>query len=573
MRDGRCCLNLPEVMETIATPERSARLVWRSLCSRLWLRYALMAVLLSALVVSLASVALTLEKRRYHERAIVATQDAAHQFEQQIRSVLGRADVVLRGVAVYYSDMVAAGAVDAVRLNRFLAGQQAGLPEISSLRVTDRAGIVRYGRDIPQDASVDLSDREYFRIARDNPGVGTIVSGPVFARITKKWVVITARRLDAPDGSFAGVAYANLPCEQLESILGSGMLGSHGAASVRMADLALVYRFPDTKGAIGSREVSSQLLDVIKANPDGGGYVAVTKLDGIERSNAYRRVQPYPLYVIVGLATDDYLGDWRNNLFVISGLAGLTLVVIWYSLFRVYLTQCRLRADVDKRTQIGHALEQVLAERTQLYAELEQRKNALEAVNATLEQKVAERTEELSRANLELERLARRDALTRVGNRLSADEHLREEFLRMKRTGVAYSLLMVDIDHFKLVNDTLGHGQGDRVLQRVAEILGHSCRATDFVARFGGEEFLVILPDTPVARAMLVAQKMRAAIEGADMAPVARVTVSIGVACAAPAQADETEALRAADRELYRAKEGGRNCVMGRVQKAAEIAD
>lgn len=178
-----------------------------------------------------------------------------------------------------------------------------------------------------------------------------------------------------------------------------------------------------------------------------------------------------------------------------------------------------------------------------------------------LEQQVAERTEALTSANKELERLAHHDALTGLQNRLAANDRLRFEFLRLKRTGNVYSVLMMDIDHFKRINDTYGHETGDHVLTQVGEILAEVTRETDFVARFGGEEFLVILPQTDAGGALEGAEKIRQTVNGRTFPSVGRVTLSIGVATAKAADANEDEAVRRADKALYRAKHGGRNTV------------
>ena len=196
-------------------------------------------------------------------------------------------------------------------------------------------------------------------------------------------------------------------------------------------------------------------------------------------------------------------------------------------------------------------------------ATLINRKQALEDANAHLEKKVEERTTELARANEELQFLARRDALTGMGNRLASMERLQAEFSRMKRTESSYATLMLDIDHFKRVNDTHGHATGDAVLREVAQLIRAAVRDTDFVGRTGGEEFLVLLPDTSLEEALLVAEKIRTAIAAKPQPPVGQVTISIGVAPAHPGDANQDTSVSAADAALYRAKEGGRNRVAG----------
>lgn len=168
---------------------------------------------------------------------------------------------------------------------------------------------------------------------------------------------------------------------------------------------------------------------------------------------------------------------------------------------------------------------------------------------------------ELMAANRELEQLARHDALTGLYNRLALNERIREEFLRMKRSGMRYAILLADVDHFKAVNDTFGHETGDAVLRQVGQLLEASARVTDFVARYGGEEFLLILPDTPLESAQRVAEKLCQAVAEAVHPVVGKVTLSIGVAAAGLEDESEDIALSSADLALYEAKASGRNCV------------
>ena len=167
----------------------------------------------------------------------------------------------------------------------------------------------------------------------------------------------------------------------------------------------------------------------------------------------------------------------------------------------------------------------------------------------------------------ELQRLARTDPLTEVLNRRQFFEVGLQEFSRARRYGNTLSLLMLDIDYFKVVNDTRGHPTGDRVLQRLAEIMSTVVREQDAVGRLGGEEFAVILPETELAGALASAERLRAAVEQAEIACatgdgyVVRVTVSIGVAASTADDASFEAVLARADKRLYAAKETGRNRV------------
>ena len=167
-----------------------------------------------------------------------------------------------------------------------------------------------------------------------------------------------------------------------------------------------------------------------------------------------------------------------------------------------------------------------------------------------------------------LQRAAMVDPLTQIANRRHFDSFLEKEWQRAMRSGQPLSLVVLDVDHFKLYNDTLGHPAGDACLQRVAgAIASHALRPTDLAARYGGEEFVLLFAETGAETAALMAESIRAHIESLRI-PHPRsttsewLTVSIGVATIHPHQLDNTESLFvAADRAMYVAKEGGRNQV------------
>jgi diguanylate cyclase (GGDEF)-like protein len=173
--------------------------------------------------------------------------------------------------------------------------------------------------------------------------------------------------------------------------------------------------------------------------------------------------------------------------------------------------------------------------------------------------------------------LSQVDALTALPNRRAFDDRLQREWSLACRSGRGLALLMIDIDHFKLLNDSLGHPEGDRRLRQVAAMLGEcATRASDLVARYGGEEFAAILPGTTAAQAEQLAEIMRAGVHSLDLATPAadgRVTISIGVGSIEPGRFAEDlgpEALLAcADAALYAAKHEGRNRVRGRMLDAA----
>jgi diguanylate cyclase (GGDEF)-like protein len=195
-------------------------------------------------------------------------------------------------------------------------------------------------------------------------------------------------------------------------------------------------------------------------------------------------------------------------------------------------------------------------------AELLRAKN--DELSAANEEKVR-LLEALGRQAEELERLSREDALTGLFNRRHVDEALALEWERASRFGRDLTVAVADIDHFKAVNDRFSHAAGDEVLRRVAELLRGGTRAVDVAGRWGGEEFVLLLVETPPERAAGLCEKLRAAVEAHDwsaVAPGLAVTLSLGVAGSGEA-ADPAALLAAADARLYEAKRAGRNRVVG----------
>lgn len=197
---------------------------------------------------------------------------------------------------------------------------------------------------------------------------------------------------------------------------------------------------------------------------------------------------------------------------------------------------------------------------------------ALERRGRDLEVAVMERTAELQKANAKLEELSIRDGLTGLLNRRALNQQLAHRHDLTLRYGNAYSVILLDIDHFKDYNDTLGHVQGDEALRTIASLLQSSVRTADSVYRYGGEEFLVEMPETGDDGVESVAERIRASIEGhgiphpeSSVGPV--VTVSVGYCSVTRHNLDRfsswTEAVEEADDALYRAKQGGRNRVTG----------
>lgn len=172
---------------------------------------------------------------------------------------------------------------------------------------------------------------------------------------------------------------------------------------------------------------------------------------------------------------------------------------------------------------------------------------------------------ENARLYKELETMATTDAVTGIYNHRAFQERLNEEVLRAERYGQPLSVIIMDVDHFKRVNDSYGHLEGDHVLREISSLFTQSFRKMDYIARYGGEEFAVILPHSPKEPSFQTADRVRKAVENASLIrsnPVAKITISMGVATFPEDGRDQKELLDRADQALYRAKQEGRNRVL-----------
>ncbi|HEY8510277.1 MAG TPA: diguanylate cyclase, partial [Steroidobacteraceae bacterium] len=226
-------------------------------------------------------------------------------------------------------------------------------------------------------------------------------------------------------------------------------------------------------------------------------------------------------------------------------------------------------ADLNLMQRLAEQLAQALAD-ARAFEELERYRR-------DLEERVAARTRQLEEANRENERLiaalaersralereTQEDPLTGIANRRAFSRRLKTELELARAVNRPLTIAVADLDHFKFVNDRLGHLIGDEVLRRSALIMRRICRATDLVARIGGEEFAFILPGMPLDAAMQFCEAVRHAVQSHDwqsVHPHLRVTLSIGIS-QWTGEADVDALLKAADARLYRAKHAGRNRV------------
>lgn len=180
-------------------------------------------------------------------------------------------------------------------------------------------------------------------------------------------------------------------------------------------------------------------------------------------------------------------------------------------------------------------------------------------------ERVLKLEKELTQAHRQMEILAMQDGLTGMFNRRAIEERARAELDLAKLKERPLSVIFLDIDHFKAINDQYGHSVGDHTLCHLTEILTMNLRQYDHIGRWGGEEFVVILPDTKISEAIIVAERMRVAIAetkfSLENGKTYQVQISLGVACTTGSYPSLAKLVDAADQAMYRAKQAGRNRV------------
>jgi len=220
--------------------------------------------------------------------------------------------------------------------------------------------------------------------------------------------------------------------------------------------------------------------------------------------------------------------------------------------------------DTMERSRDG-ATEPLLLALNGLFQQVSARNRELLLLNQSLEEKVEARTKDLSKANFKLEELANTDVLTGLPNRRHALYQLDEIWDTMVKNDMPLSCMMIDADHFKEINDTYGHDAGDTVLHELAKTLKYSVRNDDIVSRLGGDEFLIICPNTDQQGGLNVAETVRKSVSELRVPTSGEGcwvgSVSIGLAARTPEMSSYEDLIKAADNSVYKAKRAGKNCV------------
>lgn len=413
------------------------------------------------------------------------------------------------------------------RLKVLVAQEMGALKQLNSVALYDAQGDWIFSTNKHVSPNSSHADRAFFKHHRDNSDRGIFIGPAILSRATGVWVISVSRRIDHPDGSFAGVIAATLSLEHFLKLYRTMSVGQYGAISLTSSEGRLLVRYPFQEQDIGRDLSRAPIFSEYLRKMSSGTVDFVSNVDGIHRIYAFTRSDQYPLVTTVAVGQDEAMQAWwsqtRQSVAVVMVLLGLLITL-----------GRRLIADISHR---------IRAE-----ADLRTTQTTLIELNQTLEV------------------LASEDKLTGLANRRHFDQFLDIEFKRAKRQRSPLSLILIDVDFFKRYNDHYGHLAGDECLRIISQSIKQCVRRpADMTARYGGEEIAVVMPNTDESGARSVAEAILLGIAQARLehlsSPFGSVTASLGLATftAYDSEHDETSLIDLADRALYLAKSQGRN--------------
>lgn len=358
------------------------------------LRLGLSILILNVLVLVIVGLLLNKSCLLYKERACVSTQNLAKVLGDNIDNYIDKIDFCLSTIKYEAEKHLVAGKFNHRKMDSFIQLRHTLMPELTSLRIADAHGNVILGVGIVK--RVNIADRDYFLKLRNNPGAGLVIAKPLLSRMSGKWVLNIARRLDNPDGSFAGIVYAQLAIANFNKIFSKIDIGKSGTITLRDGDLGFIIRYPaslSSESMIGQKQIAPEFTKMLAVNRDAGTYFTPKSIiDNLPRTLSYLKTPHYPLYVVVGQATADYLEDWKSDsmssLFLVAAFIVTTLIAAWVLYCR---WQKQMMLTEELRKSKGE-LETRVVERT---AELYEKTIQLEEMNRTLEDRVQKSVTEL----------------------------------------------------------------------------------------------------------------------------------------------------------------------------------
>jgi diguanylate cyclase (GGDEF)-like protein len=441
------------------------------------------------------------------------------------------------------------------------------LPWIRSLSIVSKDGQVQCST-LNMLVGLNLSDRAYFKKAQETRDF--VFSDFLFAKSDRKPIVVAAYPVSAIARGEDALIVATVNLDWMSKTM-SNLGGRPGVSAVLVDSTGTVLAAPaDQASMIGRPLDTIPLLSAIAEKAMGSdqaeGSVSFVAADGSRRAVDFARIAGTGSRLIVSI--DEARVSAVINREIRTAYLQLGFVCLFVLLGaliaaeKLIIQPIEMLAAMAKR--FGQGDWSVRAARNRLPAEFVPLARAFNAMAAQL----TEREHELVATNDRLTVMASIDMLSGLANRRGFQSRLDFEWLKAQQYGSELSLLMIDVDHFKLFNDTYGHPEGDVCLSRLGETLAAIAAETQgFAGRYGGEEFCLLLPNTDSSRALEIGEMVRAAVQNLAMphctSSYEAVTVSVGVACTKPNDTQQPgDLIEAADAALYAAKHRGRNAVV-----------
>jgi diguanylate cyclase (GGDEF)-like protein len=526
-------------------------------------RLALLALILVApLMLERARSLETTRAKQVTAASIEFTALAQHAADSQ-REVISSVETMLKAAA--YIRASAGGVTHSCDMLR--ASLPVNMPWISSMMIAGNDGHVQCATR-NELVGLDLSERVYFKKAREIRGF--VFSDFLFSISNDRPIVMGAYPVSAINTDSDAVIVAGVNLDWMSKIMGN--FGSRaGISAVLIDSTGIVLAAPADQASMIGRALDtvpllSSIADKAIGSEQSEGSLSFTAADGTKRVVDFVRIAGTESRLIVSI--DESKVSAAINREIRTAYLQLGFVCLFVLLGaliaaeKLIISPIEMMAAMAKR--FGQGDWSVRATPSRLPSEFVPLARAFNAMAAQL----TERERELVATNDRLTVIASIDMLSGLANRRGFQSRLDFEWMKAQQYDSELSLLMIDVDHFKLFNDTYGHPEGDACLSRLGETLaGIAAETSGFAGRYGGEEFCLLLPNTDAGRASEIGEMVRAAIESLAMPHCTSshqiVTVSVGVAGTKPNDTQRSgDLIEAADAALYAAKHRGRNAVV-----------
>ena len=306
-----------------------SRLIWAAIAANL-LAAGMIALMLESAMV------------REREHAWVNAENLTKVLEGSLTSYIQQIDMMLLTVGDEINREKALGGVDQKVLVATMNRQLARIPGVLGIRAAAIDGYIYATSDqvLGQGQNNFSGDRDYFRVLRDHADFGLVIEKPMMGRLSHKWIVVLARRVNNPDGTFAGIVHVAVETSRFDQMISSLNVGPHGVVAVWNTVPTTIARFPqigENGGVLGlAPPPSPELAELIRSGRDVAAYHARSGTDQVERTYHFRKLAALPLYVIAGLADQDYLGDWYRQVYQFVALWGLVALLSALACWAIY---------------------------------------------------------------------------------------------------------------------------------------------------------------------------------------------------------------------------------------------